>query len=428
MKWFHPITYRKKIKDRVNQIIENISQDFSIETISKSPARFDQKKLNWFNTQYIQKLDLIEFITRSHYLQINKISDQTKKYLLENELNYREGVYVCIYDEEMEEILVHDFSKLDKSKITESKYFLIGGGVENGEMQIQTATREIYEEVGLRIEEEKLRYLDSIFIPVPESFRNDHQVWYGKLHNYYIYNLTKDEKEKILLTNQYKSERLKFVRIHDRAFSSKLFSFWVWIDVSTSNGAKKAKIDTQNLKIFLACKHDQNRATTLLDIGVESNKILNYQKPELNLLKWRKNTLEESLETLSFYKENILNTEFLKNILKSELSTYPQFNNLQNEFDKIESLVDLDGFYWSFLQEIYEEKEQKAVELYLKIVEAFDKTVKEILVNENKDFGLYLWPIRISISGQEKSPSIFELIPIIGFVESFKRICDIDLR
>ena len=46
----------------------------------------------------------------------------------------------------------------------------------------------------------------------------------------------------------------------------------------------------------------------------------------------------------------------------------------------------------------------------------------EIIKSAEKDRGKYLWPLRVALSGKEKSPSPFELIWILGQKESLKRI------
>ncbi|NJL96668.1 hypothetical protein HC864_02520 [Candidatus Gracilibacteria bacterium] len=66
---------------RVTRIIENIAKDFSIQTISKSPARFGSKKLIWFNREYIKMLSLDQFIElcRQYLIDLKMTNTNTKE-------------------------------------------------------------------------------------------------------------------------------------------------------------------------------------------------------------------------------------------------------------------------------------------------------------------------------------------------------------
>ena len=55
-------------------------------------------------------------------------------------------------------------------------------------------------------------------------------------------------------------------------------------------------------------------------------------------------------------------------------------------------------------------------------VSAIENFIKTAIYNENKQMGGILWPLRVSLSGREKSPSPFEIISILGKDESILRI------
>ncbi|NBP56467.1 glutamate--tRNA ligase, partial [bacterium] len=48
--------------------------------------------------------------------------------------------------------------------------------------------------------------------------------------------------------------------------------------------------------------------------------------------------------------------------------------------------------------------------------------IKTAIQVDNKQMGEILWPLRVSLSGREKSPSPFEIIAILGKDESILRI------
>lgn len=55
-------------------------------------------------------------------------------------------------------------------------------------------------------------------------------------------------------------------------------------------------------------------------------------------------------------------------------------------------------------------------------VSAIENFIKTAIQNENKQTGEILWPLRVSLSGREKSPSPFEIISILGKDESILRL------
>jgi glutamyl-tRNA synthetase len=57
------------LDDRLELLKDNISEQFQFEKLSKSPARFSNDKLNWFNKEYIKLLSLNEFATRSQSIK-----------------------------------------------------------------------------------------------------------------------------------------------------------------------------------------------------------------------------------------------------------------------------------------------------------------------------------------------------------------------
>jgi glutamyl-tRNA synthetase len=58
---------------RLEKLFDNLSQDFTLQTLSKSPARFSLQKLEWFNKEYIKMMALTEFSDT-----VEKFSDKQK--------------------------------------------------------------------------------------------------------------------------------------------------------------------------------------------------------------------------------------------------------------------------------------------------------------------------------------------------------------
>ena len=107
--------------------------------------------------------------------------------------------------------------------------------------------------------------------------------------------------------------------------------------------------------------------------------------------------------------------EFFKHNTRIPWPIWNQFclqNNFQeaNILDKHQSI--LFNFYKNNLLETYLDQATMW----------WENKIKEYLVSENKDFGEYLWPLRLALSGKAKSPSAFEIVTIIGENECRKRI------
>jgi nondiscriminating glutamyl-tRNA synthetase len=137
--------------------------------------------------------------------------------------------------------------------------------------------------------------------------------------------------------------------------------------------------------VKLAFKLDQNRITTLSEIGMESQCILNWHAPSAQDICWKKSTVEESLANLQEIGELIQQS----------------WTSIQNSGDK------------------------EALEYVSKGASQWEELIKKWLNEHQKDTGSYLWPLRVALSGQQRSPSPFELLSILSKEEVAKRIATI---
>ena len=121
---------------------------------------------------------------------------------------------------------------------------------------------------------------------------------------------------------------------------------------------------------------DKNRAVTTHDIPGESEVITDWKVPEIDLVIWKKNTAEDTIETLTACKE--------------VLALVPQYK----EEDTFETKV----LFW-------------------------EENIKAWLAHNGVEkFGAWLSPLRISLSGKKQSPSPFEILALINSQESLRRI------
>lgn len=133
--------------------------------------------------------------------------------------------------------------------------------------------------------------------------------------------------------------------------------------------------------VKLAFKLDQNRITTLSEIGSESKCILNWKVPGEEI-KWRKITLEESRQNLREVGE------FIQTV-------------------------------WS---DVTLPANTEPLSYITEAAAVWEKTIKDWLQAEKRDTGSYLWPLRVALSGETRSPSPFEILSILSLEEIERRI------
>lgn len=343
----HGSKYKNTIQNRINSIIANISKDFNIASISKSPSRFSKKKLDWFNQQYIANLPLKEYVTRASLLKLKK-----------------------------------------------------EGGL-----------------VNLTLDEDNSLTADNL-TPVKITIKDEQGT------------------KNLLISEDLNTESLNLIQTHT------YFNYWILVDfLHQHNNPLKIKLGKNVLTEFLSYKLDQNRSVTLADFQTESKCITSYQKPLAEEVKWKKNTIEESLESLKkMVSEICLNLEFWKISLKQALSKLEGYSSISSfeieelilKLANISHVDKLDTYYFNLLEFLYFRdgntpdtaiKELDVIEHFYKVLtEAMELSGKEFLTANNLDFGLYLWPIRVAIAGKVRSPSLFEMMPILGVKEIRQRV------
>jgi glutamyl-tRNA synthetase len=140
-------------------------------------------------------------------------------------------------------------------------------------------------------------------------------------------------------------------------------------------------LDISQPQTQLALLLDKNRITTLSEFGIESDTILDWKKPLDDEITWKKSTTEESLKNLK------------------EIGNWLQENREINQFFNAQTAEEFTGNTLLIEQQI-----------------------KTWLKDNNKDTGSYLWPLRVTLSGKQKSPSPFELLAILTSDQIKERI------
>lgn len=158
----------------------------------------------------------------------------------------------------------------------------------------------------------------------------------------------------------------------------KLISNQEWFEL----GKSKLELEnTNDITTQLALMLDKNRVTTLSGFGSESNCILKWIAPSGDEIKWKKSSIEESKKNLKEIADWILSSEGVLS-----------FTYSQSLEDQIENTSNL------------------------------ETVIKAWLMVNQKDTGSYLWPLRVALSGKQKSPSPFEILSILSKEEVSRRV------
>jgi glutamyl/glutaminyl-tRNA synthetase len=373
---------KKIIKDRVEQIIKNIAADFDISKISRSPARFNTEKLNWFNREYIKRLSLQEFCWRASDLRLKKKFDQEKK--------LRVGDYVYFVDLETNKVFAN---RGGSAYGQDGNFYLIGGGRDEGEASIDGLIREVSEETygKINLDTEKLIHIDSVQLLSSVQWEREGTMWDGKEMNFWFYPLSESELPSYQLFEDGIQDKwiYDWVDLTEVIETNDFFNYPIWSEFCNQNKIPVFQPTEKIVVQYLAWNLDKNRVTLLSEIGTDSDCILKYARPKLEILKWKKITLEESL----------VNLNEVKNVI---LDFYDELGSQRNSL--LESNI-------NDLHDLHSELKFK-----------WETKLKTWIGENNKDAGSYFWPLRVALSGKEKSPSPFEILAILGKEEITNRL------
>lgn len=368
-------------KERITKLIDNIANEFSLERLSKSPARFNLEKLNWFNREYIKMLSLHEF---AHLASQNKIN-QTHY-----DKNLRIGDYVYLVDTSTQKVFGNYGIIADTGQ--DGLFYPIGGGREGAENSIEALIREVEEESQdqVQVNEKKATRIADIRALAIKPYQKDDQTFDGKEMHLYFYPVRERSLKKFVLeeNGEWEQEWHDLGKVIE---TNEFINYPIWQDFCEKNGIKCLEPTERVKQQYLSWLLDKNRITVLSEFGSESECILNWQQPTNEEIKWKKISEEDSLTTLKEFKEI-----FLDGIHNSDMG-----KAIQEKQDKLYNLV--------------ADKETcgEAVKLFDELVETWERAIKDWLMMNQKDTGSYLWPLRVTLSGKTKSPSPFELLAVL---------------
>jgi glutamyl/glutaminyl-tRNA synthetase len=381
-----PKTFQETLQTRLESLQKNVSKEFILDKISKSPARFNLDKLKWFNREYIKMLSLEEFCYRATKLKV-----ETK----DNELNYRVGDYVYFVDVEKQKILIN---KSISSSGQDGNFYCIGGGREDGEDGQESLIREIREETNnnINIDKNKLIFVQKIFVKSEHTWFREDKKYYGKEMNFWFYPISMLEISPFVLSeedfgvpDQQHEWWFDWFDVSEVISTNQYLTYPIWKQFCAENDLQCFEKSEQVKQQYLSWNLDKNRATLLSDFDTDSNTILGYLKPTLEQIKWKKISVEESLKNL----------DEIEPIIKG---IYTKLEEKQNE--------------------LYESNPNQINQVFCELAQEWEIEIKKWLTENQKDKGSYLWPLRVCLSGKEKSPSPFELLSILTQKQSEERM------
>ena len=371
------LNYKKKVNERIEKLLDNISPHFTIDNISKSPARFNLKKLEWFNQQYIQKLSLSEFVARACFSKFKKIPTSN----LINDSNK----IIYLFDSKKNTIAtlsatLHEWNQIC-DQLKEASFYSLGWLYSVQDVEIPD-----------RIEYIIVNF-DELSLLQKSIFNEILNKWKIDFVNIFIF------------FNQ--QERL---------------NYFILREICISLNWKLEKPDFKTIQTYFSYFLDKTRAIKLVDLNKDSLSITKYKKPTSEMVKWKKDDILTSFKNLDQIARKFFGNKDFWNMFLDEiatfLSTYPQFKPLK----ECEN-ADLQEKFEFAMNFVYE---NDCFEKYSEFaINYWEEAVKSYLKENNLDFGSFLWPIRICLCGMEKSPSAFEIAVILGPKGVFERISDV---
>jgi glutamyl/glutaminyl-tRNA synthetase len=364
-------------KARLQKLISNLAGDFSLSKLSKSAARFSTQKLDWFNREYLKMMTLEEFSLQANQ---NRLQNSPSINLDKTSKRFRVGDYAFLADLETQKVFTCTDPEL---RSFGGNYYLVGGGRETGQSEIENLHREIEEETEGRVKLDDQKIIKIASFKILKEFDYPGEGLYdGKEIHMYFYPLKEAELRPFLLQDNGDHET-SWVKIQDFVVDHDYFKFPLWKNFCEQNNLPLFEISFKIKQQYLAWFLDKNRIAVLSELGLESDCILDYTKPNGEEIKWKKSSVEESLENLKEIAEVVLNLYSDTEIAAAQKALYDDIfsENLEKNFNNLASL--------------------------------WEAKIKAWLTEYSKKTGDYLWPLRVTLSGKQKSPSPFELLSIL---------------
>lgn len=367
------------VSQRLETLMERLGKDFSIEGLNKSPARFNLKKLQDINSRFIRMMSLEEFVLRCQQL---KISHKDSKQ------NTRITDIVYIVDTEAQEVFAH---KSNNPVFEDGLYHFIGGGREDNQNAVESLSREITEELGGKINIESNQILPLAEFqhlwgfPIKESdFDGKYVGFEGKEFSVFFYKVSKSDLESCI-DPEHSDHNYEWHDLTEVLSSNSYLTLSIYNEFCIKYNIPAPLPNKAIITQYCAWLLDKNRVTTLSEFGKESDCVLNWQQPAIEDVKWRKSSVHDSISNLQEIGE------FISGLFEHNPHRYP------THIDQVEHYMKESSLWW-------------------------EESIKNWINSMEYSAGDYLWPLRVALSGQTKSPSPFEILAAISQDEAQKRL------
>lgn len=252
--------YPAIIKNRITKLLTNLSEDFGLSKLSKSPSRFNLAKLDWFNKEYLKMMSLEEFAWRSSDLKIKKSLKLQPKIKNNLELPFRISDYIFLVDLEQNKI----FGYLSKfSNFADNFFYPVGGGRENGLGSIQNLQKEVQEELGgqIQIDETKLLKIS--------TFRLEYEMvdYSGVEFNLYFYQTSQSQIQNCTENENGTINKFQWFDLEDIITNGKIINYPIWQNFCLENNLSCFEPNSQIIQQYLALNLDKNRVSKLSEVG-----------------------------------------------------------------------------------------------------------------------------------------------------------------
>ena len=249
------------IKNRLNKLMTNLSKNFVIDKLSKSPARFNLAKLEWFNKEYLKMMTLCEFAWRSSDLKLKNSLKLDKKEIENDERKpFRIGDYVFLVDLKKNKIF-GGFSAQDN--FASEFFYPVGGGRENGLESIQNLQKELDEELGGQLDIDKQKLLKIADFRIEYSMTD----FAGVEFNLYFYPISVENLQNCTENENGIINQFEWFDLENIITNGKLINYPIWQNFCFENNLQCFEPNSQILQQYLAWNLDKNRVTKLDEVG-----------------------------------------------------------------------------------------------------------------------------------------------------------------
>ena len=273
----------------------------------------------------------------------------------------------------------------------DGKFYMLGGGMDKEESEIQTLLREVDEEsLGkIKLVQDNCKYISICKILATQSFVRNNIEYNGKEMSFWFYKFDSTQFEILESIDTDIKYDYKWIKLETLIQTNTHLTYPIWREFCKTNGIDCFEPNERIKTQYLAWSLDKNRITTLNEFGLESDCILNYLAPNQEQIKWKKISLEQSVENLVQLLP-VLEAIYIELEPQRQALFASEINNLPTELENQAKLWEIELKAW--------------------------------IGKGNKDAGSYFWPLRTALSGKSKSPSPFEILAILSLAEIKTRI------